>query len=115
MSIEASLAEKNFELSSFLNAMLANYIEVTPIIVVGLVAGLLSCFHNNKWTRYEFFKGISTSCFLALVVYGLLIAVDIPYLTRVAIAGIVGFLGFENSLDFIERILGIIKNHKKPH
>lgn len=114
MNTEPTIIQKGFELSIFFNTMLTNYIEITPIIIVGLTAGLLSCFHNNKWTKYEFFKGIITSCFLALVVYGLLAAIDIPYLTRVAVAGIIGFLGFENSLDFIERILGIIKQHKKP-
>lgn len=114
MNVEAPLVEKSFELSTFLNTMVVSYIEITPIIIVGLIAGLLNCFHNNRWSKYEFFKGILTSCFLALVVYGLLIAVDIPYLTRVSIAGIIGFLGFENSLDFIERVLNIVKNHRRP-
>lgn len=113
MVVEPQIAQKGTELSTIFTEMVAQYVEITPIIIVGLVAGLLSCIHNGKWTKKEFFKGVLLSCFLSMITYGLLLAVDIPYLTRVSIAGLVGFLGFENSLDFIERVLNIIRAHKK--
>lgn len=113
MVLEPLVAQKGVELSAIFTEIAAKYVEIAPIVIVGLVAGFLSCIHNGKWTKKEFFKGVLLSCFLSMVTYGLLLAVDIPYLTRVSIAGLVGFLGFENSLDFIERVLTIIRTHKK--
>lgn len=86
------------------------YAELLPIFIVGLVSGVVAYMKtepNARDTNREVFKIFFTSVFLAMVVYAILTATDLPYLARVGISAGVGGLGIDGFLEIVNKILGL--------
>lgn len=98
----------------------AHYLELLPIAIVGILAGVVSFFNDEQDTpnklRAHFkvaIKSVLTSSFLCVIVYATLSATDLPYLARVGIAAALGFLGIEKALNLAKELLAFKNGNKE--
>lgn len=98
--------------------MIEHYIELLPIAVVGLFAGGVSFFNEEKQEgerqTHPFkvaLKSLITSSFLCVIIYATLSATDLPYLARVGISAAIGFFGVEKAISLAKELLSF-KNGK---
>lgn len=91
------------------------YFELAPIIVLGIFAGLAKFFqrdddesHPNPTIR-DFFYNTITSMVICVIIYAALDSTDLSYLTKLAISGLVSFLGIDKALDYAQKLLSLRK------
>lgn len=99
-----------------------HYLELLPIAIVGILAGIVSFFNEEQREdtsndiRYLLkvaLKSVVTSSFLCVIVYATLSATDLPYLARVGIAAALGFLGIEKALNLAKELLAFKNGNKE--
>ena len=100
--------------------MIEHYIELLPIAVVGLLAGIVSFFNEEAQEGAEHchpfkaaLKSLLTSSFLCVMVYALLSATDLPYLARVGISAAIGFFGVEKAISLAKELLAFKNGRSK--
>lgn len=89
---------------------LADYLELIPICVIGLLAGSISFFNKPAEGTKQWkiaIKSIITSSFLAVVSYAILSATNLPYLASVGIATAIAYFGVQDSLELIKQLLSL--------
>lgn len=91
-----------------------NYIELIPVVFVGLFAGLISYLQSeeenqNKKMKY-IFKVIITSSFLTLIVFSILTATNLPYLACVGISAGVGYFGIDKAIEVAQKLISLKSN-----
>ena len=90
------------------------YFELTPIIVLGIFAGLAKFFQRDddpkhKVTWRDFFYNTIASMVICVIVYAVLDSTNLSYLTKFAISGLVSFLGIDKALDYAQKLLSLRK------
>lgn len=94
---------------------LNQYLDLLPIMLVGLLAGFMSALDNSEDIKKCFkiaIKRIILSIFLCVVAYSILSATDLPYLARVGISACIGFLGIERAIAYAKEILSFKRGDK---
>lgn len=94
---------------------LKHYLELIPVSLVALFAGIISYFNGDKAQRSKSYaiKVIITSAFLALTAYTILSATDLPYLAKVGISAMIGFFGIDKSIELVQKLLSLKNNGGK--
>lgn len=90
--------------------MEAEYLELIPIALVGLLAGFMGALDNKDCIKAgikEAIKRIVISSFLCIVTYSILSATDLPYLAKVGISACVGFLGLDKAIKLVKEIISL--------
>lgn len=90
--------------------MEAEYLELIPITLVGLLAGFMGALDNKDCIKAgikEAIKRIVISSFLCIVTYSILSATDLPYLAKVGISACVGFLGLDKAIKLVKEIISL--------
>ncbi|WP_223810235.1 phage holin family protein [Campylobacter sp. LR286c] len=95
------------------------YIELLPILVVGLICGLFKFINDEKKVEkcelkkndmyINFLKVVSTSSMLCIIIYMILTAIDLSYLAKVGIASAFSFLGLDKAINLVRDILNLKK------
>lgn len=93
------------------------YLNLLPIILVGLFSGLASYYKDEKEgdkKQKHLINASLTSCFLCFLTYSLLSDVNsLGYVSKVGIAAAVGYFGIDKTLDLIQKIFEIIRQSKQ--
>lgn len=95
---------------------LKHYLELIPVSLVALFAGIISYFNGvDKAQRSKSYaiKVIITSAFLALTAYTILSATDLPYLAKVGISAMIGFFGIDKTIELVQKLLSLKNNGGK--
>lgn len=95
--------------------MESSYLELIPIILVGLLAGFMGALDNKddmKQGLREGLKRVVISSFLCVVCYSILSATDLPYLAKVGVSACVGFLGLDKAVGLVKEFLSLRKGGK---
>ena len=90
--------------------MEAEYLELIPIALVGLLAGFMGALDNKDCIKAgikEAIKRIVISSFLCIVTYSILSATDLPYLAKVGVSACVGFLGLDKAIKLVKEIVSL--------
>ena len=90
--------------------MEAEYLELIPIALVGLLAGFMGALDNKDCIKAgikEAIKRIVISSFLCIVTYSILSATDLPYLAKVGVSACVGFLGLDKAIKLVKEIISL--------
>lgn len=95
------------------------YIELVPIVVLGLFAGLAKFFQldedsTKKATLRVLFGFSLSSMVVCTIIYAALDSTALTYLTKFAIAGLVAFFGIDKALDIAQRLLSL-RNSDSNH
>ena len=91
------------------------YFELAPIVVLGIFAGLAKFFQRDddeskpNPTIRDFFYNTIASMVVCVIVYGCLDSTDLSYLTKLAVSGLVSFLGIDKALDYAQKLLSLRK------
>lgn len=93
-------------------------LEFLPVLIIGLLSGTANFCRRDSDDLVEanwkdFFYQFSSSVLLCGVVYAILDATDLSYMTRWAIAGAVSFYGVDKALDIVQRIINL-RNPNNP-
>lgn len=94
---------------------LKHYLELMPICMVGLIAGVASYFGDGDEQRCfrRGVKAVVTSMFLCVVTYAMLGMVEgIPYLAKVGVGATIGYFGIDKTIELLQK-LNIIKKETK--
>lgn len=89
---------------------LKHYLELVPICMVGLIAGIASYFGDGDEQRCfkRGAKAIITSTFLCIVTYSILDVVEgISYLAKVGIGATIGYFGIDKTIDLLHKLRGV--------
>lgn len=89
---------------------LKHYLELVPICMVGLIAGVASYFGDGDEQRCltRGIKAIITSTFLCIVTYSMLAMVEgIPYLAKVGVGATIGYFGIDKTIDLLQKLRGV--------
>lgn len=102
----------NLELLLEIFPNLIHYVELFPVFIVALLAGLVSFYNQvNEYstpkTKRDAVRIIGTSAFLGLISYSLLSATDLPYLARVGISAAIGFFGIDKTIEIVQKLLSL--------
>ncbi|TSA80118.1 hypothetical protein FNE76_07615 [Helicobacter mehlei] len=92
-----------------MNTHLEEMLELIPIALVGLLAGGLNYFNNAEQSARNALVVVLTSSFLCICAFGILSATDLPYLAKVGVSAAIGYLGLDNALEVVKKILGLRK------
>ncbi|MCX2717817.1 phage holin family protein [Helicobacter sp. MIT 21-1697] len=100
--------------------MIEHYIELLPIALVGILAGIVSFFNEESQEQAQHrsslkvaLKSLLTSSFLCVIVYAVLSATDLPYLARVGISAAIGFFGVEKAISLAKELLAFKNGRSK--
>ncbi|MGX2972866.1 phage holin family protein [Helicobacter sp. T3_23-1059] len=90
------------------------YLELLPIIVLGVFAGLAKFFQRDDDPKHtaglrDFFNNTIASMVICVIIYAALDSTDLSYLTKFAISGLVAFLGIDKALDYAQKLLSLRK------
>ena len=91
------------------------YLELLPIILVGLLAGFMGALDNSEDIRKCFkiaLKRIVLSSFLCVVANAIRSGTDLLYLARVGISACIGFLGIEKAISYAKESLNFKRGGK---
>lgn len=90
---------------------LVHYLELIPVCVISLIAGIISYYNTeNKGelpSKYSSFKIIGTSAFLGVVTYSILSSTDLNYLAKVGVSSCIAFFGIDKSLELVQKLLSL--------
>lgn len=89
---------------------LKHYLELVPICMVGLIAGVASYFGDGDEQRCfrRGFKAIITSTFLCVVTYAMLGMIEgIPYLAKVGVGATIGYFGIDKTIELLHKLKGV--------
>lgn len=100
---------------------LHNYIELIPVGIVGILAGIISYLQNTQTCSDKYrnlkhtLKVIVTSSFLTILTYSILTATSLPYLGNVGISAAVGYFGIDRAIELAQKLLNLkgSKNENK--
>ncbi|MFC3847584.1 phage holin family protein [Helicobacter baculiformis] len=90
-------------------AQLGELLQLLPIWLIGLLAGALNYFTNEKQSLKQAIGIVLTSSFVCSCVFAILSATDLPYLARVGMSASVGYFGIERALDILKNLINIKK------
>ncbi|WP_240451801.1 phage holin family protein [Helicobacter sp. L8] len=91
-------------------AHLEEYIELLPVILIGVLAGGLSYFNSPTETFKRALVVVLTSSFICVCVYSMMSATNLPYLAKVGLSASVGYFGVDKAIEVLRNILSL----KKP-
>lgn len=89
---------------------LKHYLELVPICMVGLIAGVASYFGDGDEQRClrRGIKAIITSTFLCVVTYSMLGMIEgIPYLAKVGVGATIGYFGIDKTIELLHKLKGV--------
>ncbi|MDA3967368.1 phage holin family protein [Helicobacter sp. WB40] len=94
--------------------MLVEYLELMPIMLVGLVSGFVGALDGvnkegvcNKEALKEGAKKMLVSTFVCVVAFSILSATELPYLAKVGISAVIGFLGFDRAISLVKELIAL--------
>ncbi|WP_104759635.1 phage holin family protein [Helicobacter bizzozeronii] len=92
-----------------ISAHIEEILELLPITLIGILAGGLNYFNNPTETIKHAIVVVLTSSFLCVCSFAMLSATDLPYLAQVGLSAVVGYLGIDNALEIVKKILNLKK------
>ena len=94
--------------------MFLEYLELIPIMLVGLVSGFVGALDgvnkdgtNAKEAIMQGVKKMLTSSFICVVAFSILSATELPYLAKVGISAVIGFLGFDRAISLVRELIAL--------
>lgn len=93
----------------FTHFKLLEYLQLLPIGLIGLLAGVLKYFSDTNTSLRRACVIVATSSFICLCVFSLLSATTLPYLARVGLSASVGYFGIDKAIDLVKNILSLRK------
>lgn len=96
---------------------LSKYLELFPILIMGILSGAVSYFNKDGQVGAikEAIRAIITCAFLAVLCYAILAATDLPYLAKVGISCAIGYFGIDNTIDMVQKFISLKSNHKSEN
>lgn len=100
-------------------------LSLLPILVISVMVGLASYFtKSNENIENEnedssekpykvFFKQMTLSITICIMVYSILSATDLPYLAKIGISSAMAFFGIEQALNIIQTIISLKNGNKE--
>ena len=87
------------------------YLELMPVMLMGLLSGVVSYFNDgsaeSKVAYKHAIKSIVTCAFLAILAYSILSATDLPYLAKVGISCAIGYFGIDKAIELVQKIIAL--------
>ena len=88
---------------------LEQYVELLPILLIGLIAGALNYLSADSTGFKHAIKFACMSAFISSCVFALTSATELPYMARVGIAASVGYFGIDRAIEIVKNIFSIKK------
>ena len=92
-----------------ISAHVEEFLELVPIGLIGILAGGLNYFNSPHETIRHALVVVITSAFLCICAFAMLSATDLAYLAKVGISAAVGYLGLDNAVEVVKKILSLRK------
>lgn len=90
---------------------IGKYLELMPVMLMGLLSGVVSYFNDgsaeSKVAYKHAIKSILTCAFLAILSYSILSATDLPYLAKVGISCAIGYFGIDKAIELVQKIIAL--------
>ncbi|QPX64988.1 holin [Campylobacter phage F370] len=92
-----------------------NYLlELSPIFIVGLICGLSNYLSDEEDTCTRkhikcILKYIFNSAVLCTIIYCILTSLELPYLTKIGVAGAITYLGIDKAMSLIKEFIHLKK------
>lgn len=87
-------------------------LELLPLFILGLCLGISDYFISKQNGLQVAITKILQSGILCAIVYGILTALEVPYLFRVCTAGLVAFYGVDRTVELVKSIIATVKDAK---
>lgn len=97
-------------------------LSLLPILVISIMVGLASYFtRSNENIENEdssekpykvFFKQMTLSITICMMVYSILSATDLPYLGKIGISSAIAFFGIDQALNIVQNIISLKNGNK---
>ncbi|WP_104691082.1 phage holin family protein [Helicobacter heilmannii] len=87
------------------------YIQLVPVLLIGLLAGGLNYFNNTDGTSTikRALMVVCTSGFICTCVFTMLSSTQLPYMAKVGISASVGYFGIDRAIEVVQKILNLRK------
>lgn len=95
---------------------LVQYLELLPVSCVAILSGAAHYFNladrgtTEQSKLFYAIKIVFTSAFLAILVYAILSATDLPYLAKVGISAAVGYFGIDKAIEIAQKAMSLRKS-----
>lgn len=92
------------------------FLELVPLLLVGLFAGIISFFNCNAGFQLKvFIVKCLTSMFICACIYALLDLIQITYMAKIGISAFVGFMGLDTSIGYLDKLLQALRSRGENH
>lgn len=88
-----------------------NLYEYSLVFIVGICAGIATIVkeHEIEFNIKKIVKTIYLSIYITSIFYFILSLLNADYYVKVGLSSLVGFLGIDKSIEYLNKILGLKK------